>query len=771
MGDAPMASASRVTATVLGFPRIGRDRELKFALEAHWRGEIDRATLDERAAATRAQSLQPAAAAGLDSLPSGDQCLYDHVLDMVLTLGLLPPRLADEDPADPALEFVLARGDAGNAPLEMTKWFDTNYHYLVPEIGPTVSPRLNADRQLARLAQALATGAPARPVLVGPYPLLRLAKPAAAGVDPRAHVDALIPLYLDLIAQLSAAGAAGVQIDEPALVLQPGDEERAVAQRALRALAESPAPITVATYFGGVERELDWLAALPIARLHLDLVRAPEQLPAAIEKVAAGACQGLSLGLVDGRNIWRTDLDAARALAATAVDALGAGNVTIASSCSLLHSPYDAARETELDPRLRGWLAFADEKVAELRLLADALNDPAAADGLLAANRAAIGDRRASDLVHDHAVQERTRAALAAPTAGRTPFDRRYPAQVDALGLPDLPTTTIGSFPQTNDLREARRRHRDGELDDAGYHDILAATVRDDISRQETIGIDVLVHGEPERNDMVEYFGEQLSGIAFTRNGWVQSYGSRGVKPPLIYGDVARPAPMTVDWWRLAQDATERPVKGMLTGPVTILQWSFVRDDIPRSEVAAQIALAIRDEVLDLEAAGCQVIQVDEPGLREGLPLEPDRREHYLRWAVDAFRLATGAVDDATQVHTHMCYADFDEIVDAIGELDADVISIEASRSDMGPLDAFAERYPNAVGPGVYDIHSPRVPTADEMERLLTLAEERIDRGRLWANPDCGLKTRTWEEVTPALINLVEAARRRRAAVSAGVAG
>jgi len=510
-----------------------------------------------------------------------------------------------------------------------------------------------------------------------------------------------------------------------------------------------------------VQSELEWLLALPLHRVHLDLVRAPAQLDAALSHdIAAG---GLSLGLVDGRNVWRTDLDAALAPARRAADALGPERVTVAASCSLLHVPYNAAREEHLDAEVRSWLAFADEKLDELTALRDAVAEPARADELLAPSRRVRDARRASALAHDPAVAARLAQVHAAPPPRRPPFERRYPAQSAALRLPDLPTTTIGSFPQTDELRNARRRHRDGALDDAGYRALLEASVRVAIARQAELGLDVLVHGEPERNDMVEYFGEHLAGFAFPRPGWVQSYGSRCVKPPLIYGDVSRPAAMTVDWWRVAQDATDRPVKGMLTGPVTILQWSFPRNDIPRAQVAEQIALAVRDEVLDLEAAGCRVIQVDEPGLREGLPLKRAERADYLRWAVDAFRLATLAVGDGTQIHTHMCYADFDEIVDDVARLDADVNSLEASRSGMAPLDAFARHYPNAVGPGVYDIRSPRVPEVDEMEALLALAERRIDRRRLWVNPDCGLKTRDWDQVTPALANLVEAARRRRA--------
>lgn len=761
MGDEPVRPAT-LPATLLGVPRIGPERELKFALERHWRGEIDRARLESVATSVRRISLAPAVAAGIDVVPSGDQALYDHVLDMVLTLGLVPPRLAGAlDVDDPAAEFILARGDRLHRPLEMTKWFDTNYHHLVPEVGARIAPRLDAGRHLTRLAEARALGVAARPVLVGPYTLMRLARATEPGVDPLAHLPVLAPLYAELIALLADAGAAGVQVDEPALAA----DDPATAAAAFPALAELTAtgvPITLATYFAGVERHVPRLLSLPLARLHLDLVRAPGQLDAAL--AGLGRCGGLSLGVIDGRNVWRADLDAARALAARAVDSLGPERVDIAPSCSLLHVPYCAAREATLDPELRGWLAFAEEKIGELAALRASLADPAGADDILAGARAATAGRRTSPRVHDVGVAMREEAVAAQPASGRPPFAARYPVQLRALGLPTLPTTTIGSFPQTDELRAARRRHRAGAISDGEYRTVLEGYVREAVALQEEIGLDVLVHGEPERTDMVEYFGERLHGMAVTAHGWVQSYGSRCVKPPVVYGDVARRAPLTVDWWRVADDAATRPVKGMLTGPVTILQWSWVRDDIPRERVARQIALAVRDEVRDLEDAGCRVIQVDEPGLREGLPPAADGRAEYLRWAVDAFRLATTGVAAGTQIHTHMCYADFDDIVEAVARMDADVLSLESSRSDMGALAAFGAGYPNALGPGIYDIHSPRVPDAAEMEDLLARAEEHVGRARLWANPDCGLKTRTWEEAVPALRNLVAAAARRRAA-------
>ena len=764
--DHSRRTSGRAETTVLGFPRIGRDRELKIALEAHWRGEIDEAELAVRAQAVRAHALAPAADAGLDTVPSGDQSLYDHVLDTALMLGAVPRRFAGMGPGLER-EFAMARGTRHAPPLEMTKWFDTNYHYLVPEIGRETGFALDPARQLAHLAEARALGIRARPVVLGPYSFLRLAKPAEPGAVPLDHLGALVPLYLDLLTQLRDAGAEEVQIDEPCLCLDLGQEDRVLVERALRQLCEVETGITLATYFGDAQDQLGWLLDLPLHRLHLDLVRCPAQLEAALRYGARVG--GLSLGLVDGRNVWRTNLDAADRLGSVAVGVLGAGRVTLATSCSLLHVPYSAAREEGIDPLIRSGLAFSDEKVQELVLLQRALAAPACeAKELLAPAREAAR-RRERGLSRDLPGRERRRRQASAPTPGRPPFEERYARQMEALDLPELPTTTIGSFPQTAELREARRRHRAGEIGVEDYEVILAAAIRDAVARQEALGLDVLVHGEPERNDMVEYFADHLSGFAVTGHGWVQSYGSRCVKPPIIVGDVSRPAPITVRWWQIAQDATARPVKGMLTGPVTILRWSFPRDDISPEAIARQIALAVREEVRDLERAGARIIQVDEPGLREGLPLRVDDRADYLRWAVEAFRLATTSVGDATQVHTHMCYADFDEIVEAVARLDADVLSLETSRSAMEPLDAFSDVYPNAVGPGVYDIHSPRVPSVEEIEELLTLAEERIDRRHLWANPDCGLKTRGWGEVETALGNLVEATRRRRASVPSRV--
>jgi 5-methyltetrahydropteroyltriglutamate--homocysteine methyltransferase len=761
--DVPKSASGRVETTVLGFPRIGRDRQLKRALEAYWRGEIDEAKLANLAQTARAHALLPAAAAGLDTVPSGDQALYDHVLDTALMLGAVPPRFAHFDPgAD--LEFAMARGGRGAAPLELTKWFDTNYHHLVPEIGRRARFVLDPSRQLAHLSEALAIGARARPVVLGPYSFLRLAKPADPGTDPLEHLDALVPLYAELVALLVDAGAEEVQLDEPCLCLDVERGHRIPVQHAMRRLCEQEDRITLATYYGGVEDHLRWLLDLPLRRLHLDLVRSPGQIIGALsDRARAG---GLSLGLVDGRNVWRTDLGAAARLGRAAIAALGPERVTLATSCSLVHVPYRASRETRLEQTLRSALAFSDEKVHELVLLQRALMaTPAEAEELLAPAQEAVRCWRESRPRADASRQTWLRRE-AARAPRRPPFHERYRRQMAELGLPDLPATTIGSFPQTDELRKARRRRRAGEIGAAQYEAVVADAIRQAIARQERLGLDVLVHGEPERNDMVEYFAEHLTGFAVTRHGWVQSYGSRCVKPPIIYGDVERPTPITVRWWRLAQDATPRPVKAMLTGPATLLKWSFAREDLPREAIARQIAVALRDEVRDLERAGARIVQVDEPALREGLPLRARDRADYLRWAVEVFRLATSAVGDTTQVHTHMCYADLAEIAEAIARLDVDVLSLETARSALAPLDAIGSAYPGAIGVGVYDVHSPRVPTAEAIEQLLAVAEKRIGHERVWVNPDCGLKTRTWGEVDAALGNLVEATERRRASVA-----
>jgi 5-methyltetrahydropteroyltriglutamate--homocysteine methyltransferase len=611
---------------------------------------------------------------------------------------------------------------------------------------------LRAEHWTGPLREAAELGIKTRPVMLGPLSFLALSK----GEKP--PLAALVPVYVELLHALAVAGATEVQLDEPCLAL---DGVPAGYAEAFSELAKAPVEICLATYFAPAD---PLVLRLPAAELHLDLVRAPEQLAIVLREGVHGR---LSLGVVDGRNVWATDPDRALDRIDAAVAALGSDRVTIAPSCSLLHTPYSAARETRIDPEIRPWLAFCDEKLAELRLLADAVDGDR--DTLLEAPRSVISARRTSTHTNDPAVRGRVGALTGADYERDAPFGDRHAAQRARVPLPELPTTTIGSFPQTAEIRAARRELKAGTLDAEAYERFLKGQIAEVVSHQEAVGLDVLVHGEPERNDMVEYFGEQLAGFAFSQFGWVQSYGSRCVKPPILYGDVSRPAPMTVRWWQHAQSLTEKPMKGMLTGPVTILQWSFVRDDQPRAETCTQIALAIQDEVRDLEAAGCFAIQVDEAALREGLPLRRADQDAYVRWAVDAFRLTVATAKSDTQVHTHMCYSEFNEMMEHIVRLDADVISIEASRSDMEVLDAFASGldYPNEIGPGVYDIHSPRIPSVDELERLLELAEQRIPRERLWVNPDCGLKTRGWAEVRPALTNLVAAAHRRRAAVRA----
>jgi 5-methyltetrahydropteroyltriglutamate--homocysteine methyltransferase len=734
---------------VLGFPRIGADRELKRALEDHWAGRSSDADLEAVARSLRAAHLQAGTEAGIDVLPVGDFALYDHVLDAAEMVGINAERHGG---GDLAAHFRACRGADGVRPLELTKWFDTNYHYLVPELQPAQELRLSAGKWLAHLAEARELGVTARPVVLGPLSLLLLAKGAP---DPLALLPALTDVYGELLRRLAAEGASEVQLDEPCLVLDRSAHELDAFATAYRTLAAAGGPpICLATYFASLPAPaLAHVAALAPAELHVDLVRAPEQLGAVLAALPAGT--RLSAGVVDGRNVWATDPDRALDLLDRAAAALGLDRVTIAPSCSLLHVPYRAARETHLDVELRSWLAFGEEKLGELTLLKRALAaDARERDELLVDARQRVGARRSSTRTHDAVVRRRVAALRPEHHARDTPLAQRSRLQRERLRLPELPTTTIGSFPQTAEIRAARRRHREGALDDAGYDRFLEEQVADVIREQEALGLDV-----------VEYFGEQLAGFAFSEAGWVQSYGSRCVKPPILFGDVSRPAPMTVRWWQHAQSLTDRPVKGMLTGPVTILQWSFVRDDQPRRETCTQIALAIQDEVADLEAAGAAIVQIDEAALREGLPLRRAEQDAYLRWAIDCFRLTTARARPETQIHTHMCYSEFGEMIEHIARLDADVLSIEASRSGMELLEAFRDfDYPGEIGPGVYDIHSPRVPPVEELTGLLARAEERIGRDRLWVNPDCGLKTRGWTESRAALVHLVAAAHERRAA-------
>ncbi|MER7704007.1 5-methyltetrahydropteroyltriglutamate--homocysteine S-methyltransferase [Kitasatospora sp. NPDC097605] len=762
------SAAAATLATVHGYPRQGRDRELKKAVEGYWKGTVTAEALLTTAAGLRRENWRRLAEAGVREVPTGDFSLYDHVLDTTVAVGAVPARhraAVDADPLDGY--FAMARGTQDAAPLEMTKWFDTNYHYLVPELGPGTAFTANSGKAVGELTEALAAGHAARPVLVGPVTYLLLAKPAPGAAEdfqPLTLLDRLLPVYAELLADLRAAGAEWVQLDEPALVQDrtpAGLNAAARAYRDLGALTDRP-KLLVASYFDRLGEALPVLAKAPVEGLALDFTG-----PAAAnldDLAAAGGLPGKRLvaGVVDGRNIWINNLERSLATLATLLGL--AGRVDVAPSCSLLHVPIDVTAERDLDPQIARWLAFARQKAEEAALLARGLREGTAAiAGELAANRADLASRATSPITRDPAVRART-AAVTADDARRTqPYPERARAQRARLGLPLLPTTTIGSFPQTTELRTARADLGAGRIDAAAYRERMEAEVREVIAYQEKAGLDVLVHGEPERNDMVQYFAEQLTGYLATRHGWVQSYGTRYVRPPVLAGDISRPRPMTVDWFRYAQSLTDRPVKGMLTGPVTMLAWSFVRDDQPLADTARQVALALRDEVTDLEAAGAAVVQVDEPALRETLPLRAAGRPGYLAWATEAFRLATSGVRADTQIHTHMCYAEFGAIMTAIDELDADVISLEATRSHMEVAGELAAAgYPREVGPGVWDIHSPRVPSADEAERLLRTGLAAIPAERLWVNPDCGLKTRGWTETRASLESLVAAARRLR---------
>ncbi|MDQ0010840.1 5-methyltetrahydropteroyltriglutamate--homocysteine methyltransferase [Luteibacter jiangsuensis] len=752
--------------TYPGFPRIGRRRELKRALEGHWKGNIGTEELLDIARELRSRHWALARDAGADSVTVNDFSLYDHVLDAAVMVDAIPERYRPLYEVDPlAGYFAMARGrqdDHIDLPaLEMTKWFDTNYHYIVPEVSAGQTFAARPDKVVREYREAVAAGYVARPVLLGPITFLCLAK-AVDGSDPLARLDALLPAWGGVLDALADAGAEWVQVDEPVLALDLDDATREAFRLAYAWIAtRSRVRVLVATYFGSLDGNLELAMSLPIAGLHVDLARAPEQLDAVLDALPAGRV--LSAGVLDGRNIWLSDPSAILPRVRKLRDRLGDGRLWLSTSCSLLHVPLDAGDEMRLPGNLATWLSFARQKIAELRRYADAAQGDEDAREALARQRVLVAGRQAAPGVVRDEVRKRVRQLTAQFGRRRSAYPFRAAVQRERFGLPDLPTTTIGSFPQTATLRVARAAHRAGKLDDEAYTAVVRDEVRRAVAFQEEAGIDVLVHGEPERNDMVEYFGEQLDGYAFTSFGWVQSYGSRCVKPPIVYGDVARPAPMTVAWSAFAQSLTKKPMKGMLTGPVTMLQWSFVRDDLPRADVCRQIALALRDEVRDLERAGIGIVQIDEPALREGLPLRRAEWNGYLAWAVEAFRITAGGVSDATQVHTHMCYSEFNDIIEAVAAMDADVISIETSRSRMALLDAFARfRYPNGIGPGVYDIHSPRVPAEGEMASLLARALQVLRPDQLWVNPDCGLKTRDWPEVAAALTAMVAVAKAAR---------
>ncbi len=755
------------TAT-LGFPRIGLDRELKKAVEAYWAGKTDLASLEATASELRLRHWKLQADAGIDIIPSNDFAYYDQVLGMTALLGAVPPRFGPVDgPVSLDTYFAMARGTDDAFAMEMTKWFDTNYHYIVPEIAADTVFALSSDHPVAAYTQAKAAGIETRPVLIGPLTYLLLAK-GRNGFDPLTALDKVLPVYVAALTALAEAGATAVQMDEPCLVQDLSSEVLALYASTYETLvaAVPGVALTVATYFEGISDKIEAVAQLPVAGLHVDLVRDPSQ----IEAVAAAwpADKVLSLGLVDGRNIWVTDLDRALSVAESVAGKRGgADNLVIASSCSLLHVPVDLEVETDLDAELKSWMAYARQKLGELVSLAKGLTAGRASIQSELDQSAQVQKSRAqSARLTNPAVRQRLAALTADDATRASDYPTRAQAQRARLNLPPLPTTTIGSFPQTKEVRQQRARWRKGSLSEAAFDTYLQDQIKDAVARQEALGLDMLVHGEFERNDMVEYFGEQLDGFAFTKNGWVQSYGSRCVKPPVIFGDVSRPAPMTVKWSAYAQSLTDKPMKGMLTGPVTILMWSFVRDDQPRADTCRQIALAIRDEVVDLEAAGIAAIQIDEPAYREGLPLKQAKWEAYLAWAVECFRLSASGVRDETQIHTHMCYSEFNDIIGSIADMDADVISIETSRSDMELLDAFVDfKYPNEIGPGVWDIHSPRVPNRSEMINLLTKALQVLPAEKIWVNPDCGLKTRGWPETEASLKHLVEAAQEMRAKI------
>lgn len=763
--------------TILGYPRIGRRRELKKAVESFWAGRIGEEELERTAAELRTATRQRLAALGLgqqDSAIPESFSFYDQVLDTAVTVGAIPSRFDDLRESDGAIGlsayFTVARGQGERAPLEMTKWFDSNYHYLVPEIGPETVFTLAHDRIVRQVVEAKAQGYVTRPTLVGPVTLLALAKASEAapdGFEPLSRLDDLLPVYVELLARLKEAGAEWVQIDEPALVSEslPASVARlaASAERALAALggAQLRPAILVAAPYADLGDVFPVLAAAPIEAIAIDLVRG--QVPAGAPGIESKVIVG---GVIDGHNIWRGDLDAALTRLES-LQGIGARSIAAATSTSLLHVPHDVTDESKLDARLVSWLAFADQKVEQVVTLARGLTDGRQAiTAALESASAALADRLSAPGVRDGAVRRRE---LAEADFSRVAYAERESAQ-EALGLPPLPLTTIGSFPQTADIRRARAQFIRGEIPEDDYEEFLRREVAAVVSLQEDLGLDVLVHGEPERNDMVQYFAEHLEGFAVTENGWVQSYGSRATRPSILWGDVARPAPITIDWTTYAQSLTAKHLKGMLTGPVTILAWSFVRDDQPLRDTANQVALALREEVQDLERAGIAIIQVDEPPLRELLPLKQADQAAYLEWSVGSFRLATGGASAGTQVHTHLCYSEFGVVIDAIRALDADVTSIEAARSRMEVVTDVAQSgFDHGIGPGVYDIHSPRVPTVEEVESLLRRAVEEIPLRQLWVNPDCGLKTRGYAETTASLRNIVEATHRVRADVSVAV--
>ena len=762
-------------ATNLGFPRIGPKRELKWALESFWSGKTDQKALLGVAANVRLENWKLQRKLGISHIPSNDFSLYDQVLDTTLMVGAIPSRYTSvsTDPTDLTTYFAMARGfskagEKGVTAMEMTKWFDTNYHYIVPELVPDQKFKFSSKKIIDEFLEAKAAGIHTRPVLISPVSYLLLSKIKGSDIDPLSLLDSLLPVYGQALSELEKNGADWVQIDEPSLGISLTNEQTKYVRHAYSELKRY-APnlkLLVATYFSDIRENLSLAKELPISGLHLDLIRGPSQLDNVIKALPDHLV--VSLGVIDGRNIWKSDLNKIIQMVSSVIQEIGEDRIFIAPSCSLLHSPVDLDSENDMDDEMKSWLSFAHQKLEEICIVSQTLTSGVTTPTLeLEKNMQNMESRKSSPRIHKPKVKSRVLDIGESDLTRTNNFPVRKAAQQTVLSLPKFPTTTIGSFPQTPEIRKARADYKAARIDQGTYNDFLKEEIANALKFQEEVGLDVLVHGEPERNDMVEYFGEQLEGFTHTSNGWVQSYGSRCVKPPVIFGDVERMNPMTVAWSTYAQSLTKLPVKGMLTGPVTILQWSFVRDDQPRLDTCRQIALAVRDEVIDLESAGIKVIQIDEPALREGFPLRKEDWDEYLRGAVDCFRLASSGVDDSTQIHTHMCYAEFNDIINAIVEMDADVISMETSRSDMELLDGFSKNnYPMDVGPGVYDIHSPRIVGSAEMQNLLDKALIVLAPEQLWLNPDCGLKTRRWEEVKPSLQNMVEAAKYLRSKVS-----
>lgn len=760
-----------IRTAILGYPRIGKRRELKWALEKYWSGQIGQDDLLKIAYKIRIEQWKHQQQLGLDIIPSNDFSLYDHVLDTIAMLGAVPERFNwSGETVDLDTYFEMARGiKHGHSAqaMEMSKWFNTNYHFIVPEFHPNQTFKLSSTKAIDEFIEAQQVGIHTRPVVLGPVSFLHLGKAVTDDFEPLELLDQILEVYLTLLTKLASVGADWIQIDEPCLVLDLDNNYIEAYKFSYQRLSNAPVKLMLTPYFGGLRDNLLWVMSLPVAGLHLDLVSEHNQLYRALELVPDGKV--LSLGMVDGRNIWRTDLDKALKNIKQAVNTLGEDRIIISSSCSLMFVPYDLNLESKLDNELRSWLAFADQKIAELTLLKKALQNEEDAEVAqqLEAQRHALQSRLKSSRVYAPHIRERLANLSPAMLDRKSNHDARKAIQTESLKLPLLPTTTIGSFPQTNEIRAKRLAFYKGIIGEDEYEEFIRRTIEQTIRFQEEIGLDVLVHGEFERTDMVEYFAEQLSGFAVTQNGWVQSYGSRCVRPPIIYGDIERLRPMTVKWTKFAQSLTNKPVKGILTGPVTILKWSFARDDQHLAITCRQIALALRDEVLDLESAGIKIIQIDEPAFREALPLRRSDWNEFLKWAVECFRLVTSGVKDETQIHTHMCYSEFNDIIDAIEQLDADVISIETSRSKMDLLTVFVNhKYPNDIGPGIYDVHSPRIPSKDEIEQLLAKALGVLSAKQLWVNPDCGLKTRNWEEIKPSLQNMVAAAEALREKVN-----